>query len=206
MRTLLNPIVFFVLLGAARISVAQSSDSSSEIGRSLFTERNLPKLAIDISKTDVEVLRQHPREYVSITVTAGGNVYRKVGLHLKGSLGSFRTVDEKPSFTLDFGRFDSSLRFHGLTKIHLNNSVEDPAYVNEIIGSELFHAAGIPAPRVTRAQIEMNGKRLGFYVLKEAFDDDFLSVHFRKPDGALVPLCGNQITKGSGYSCSNRLI
>jgi hypothetical protein len=63
--------------------------------------------------------------------------------------------------------------------------VEDPSYTNEKLGSELFAAAGLPAPRVTRALVELNGRPLGLYVLKEGFTEDFLALHFQRLSGEL---------------------
>jgi len=60
---------------------------------------------------------------------------------------SFRSLDDKPALTLDFDKFATTQRFHGLSRIHLNNSVEDPGYLNEAIGAELFRAAAC-RPRV----------------------------------------------------------
>lgn len=59
---------------------------------------------------------------VRITVREGRKVYTNVALHLKGSY-SFQPIDAKPSVTLNFDKFAVGQRFHGLTKIHLNNSV-----------------------------------------------------------------------------------
>ena len=160
----------------------------------VFADGIIPILSIELPNPEIERLRQQPRRYVRATLREGTKVYRNVGLHLKGSTGSFRPIDEKPSFTLDFTRFSTNETFHSFTKIHLNNSVEDPAYVNEVIGSELFRAAGIPAPQVTRSVVELNGKRLGLYVLKEGFDDTFLEAHFHNRSGALYePLPGSDI-------------
>jgi spore coat protein CotH len=94
-------------------------------------------------------------------------------------------VDDKPSFTVNCDRFRAGQRFHGLSKIYLNNSIEDPSYLNEKLGSELFCAAGLPSPRVSHALVELNGRRLGLYVLKEGFAGEFLARHFQRPDGNL---------------------
>ncbi|HEY9073751.1 MAG TPA: CotH kinase family protein, partial [Desulfobaccales bacterium] len=133
----------------------------------------------------MENLRQHPREFVAGKVSEGLAVYPQVGVHLKGSVGSFRSVDDKPGFTLDFCRFNEGQKFHGLRRIHLNNSLEDPSFANEKLGSELFQAAGVPAPRVTRATLVLNGRNLGLYVLKEGFTEDFLACHFKRVGGEL---------------------
>ncbi|HWN93680.1 MAG TPA: CotH kinase family protein, partial [Methylomirabilota bacterium] len=111
-----------------------------------------------------------------------------VGIHLKGSIGSFRSIDDKPGLTLSFEKFVPQQRFHGLRKFHLNNSVEDASYMNELIGSDLFQAAGVPAPRVGHAIVELNGRALGLYVLKEGFAEEFLARFFSQPEGNLYDI------------------
>ena len=154
-------------------------------GADLFTNGAVQRIRIDLKAGDMESLRRQAREFVPATVSAGTTVYSNVAVHLKGAVGSFRPLDDKPGFTLDFCRLLAGRRFHGLRRIHLNNSVEDPSYVNEKLGSELFGAAGVPAPRVSRAWVTLNGRTLGLYVLKEGFTEDFLACHFKQVSGDL---------------------
>lgn len=162
-------------------------------GADLFTNGIVHRLRIELAPDAAASLKTNARRFVSATVSEGTTTYAQVGVRLKGSVGSFRPLDDKPGLTLDFGEFKESQRFHGLRRIHLNNSVEDPSYVNEKLGSELFLAAGIPAPRVARALVVLNGRAPGLYVLKEGFTEDFLSCHFKQvgselyePDPALA--------------------
>lgn len=143
------------------------------------------RLRLEIPSDALAALRADARKDVRAILREGGATYPDVGLHLKGSTGSFRPVEDKPAMTLDFARFGGGSRFHGLRKLHLNNSVEDPSYVNEQLGSELFRAAGVPVPRVIHALVELNGRPLGLYVLKEGFTADFLAGYFKKLDGNL---------------------
>ncbi|MDB6039510.1 MAG: cotH 3 [Verrucomicrobiales bacterium] len=184
----------FILLGLIEpkrwccFAANRSSDDS------LFAAGAIRTIRIDLPDSQLAALRRKPRHNVRATIREGSMEFRAVGVHLKGSTGSFLPIDQKPSFTLNFKQFGTNQGFHGLHKIHLNNSIEDPAYVNEKIGSELFNAAGIPAPRVTRALVELNGRALGLYVLKEGFDDDFLDSHFHTRKGALYePVGGGDI-------------
>jgi len=154
-------------------------------GADLFTNHALVSLYLKITDSNLEALRKESREFVPATVTERQTVYTNVAVHLKGSIGSFRPVDDKPAWTLDFSRFSPGQKFHGLRRIHLNNSVEDPSYCNERLGSELFQAAGVAAPRVTRAMLSLNGRRQSLYVLKEGFTEDFLSCYFARPSGNL---------------------
>lgn len=174
-------------------SLAAAQSPASCPGAELFTNGLIRQIKIDLLANSVANLSQQPREYVRATVTEGGNVYSNVGVHLKGS-ESFRTLDDKPSLTLDFGKFAKGQKFHNLRKIHLNNSVEDPSYVSEIIGGEMFRAAGVPTPRATRALVAINGRVRGLYVLKEGFTEDFLSCYFsRISDQLYEPENGNDV-------------
>lgn len=155
-------------------------------GAELFTHPGIHRLAITLASEDFGRLRENSRQDVpAVIVEDGQTTYPDVMLHLKGSTGSFRGIDDKPAFTLKFGNPAGDGRFHGLRKVHLNNSVEDPSYFNEYAGSELFRAAGVPAPRVTHAVVTLNGRRLGLYVLKEGFTAEFLGQYFRDPHGNL---------------------
>ena len=163
-------------------------------GATLFGSRPLLTIRLRIEEADLERLRQEGRRYVPADVDDGRMVLRRVGLHLKGSSGSFQPIDRKPSLTLNFAEFTAGQRFHGLRKIHLNNAAEDPSYFNEFAGVEVFRAAQLPAPRVTHAVVWLNDRRLGLYVLKEGFTADFLRLHFSNPDGNLYePEIGHDV-------------
>jgi spore coat protein H len=151
---------------------------------SLFTNGEVLRLSIDIPEAGRASLRREPRRYVKAAVREGDTVYTNVGLHLKGSIGSFRSVDEKAGLTLNFDFFGSeSGRFHGLKKFHLNNSVQDPSYLSELIASQMFRQAGVPAPRATHALVQLNGRKPEFYVLLESVDRDFLARDFKQTRG-----------------------
>src|SRR2546422_2125711 len=121
----------------------------------LFTNGAIVQLHLEIPQTAVESLKKEKRKFVRATVKDGEQAYRQVGIHLKG-VGSFRPIDDKPSFTLKFNEFSSGQRFHGLTKIMLNNSVQDPTYLNELLCGALFREAGVPTVRATHARVWLN--------------------------------------------------
>ncbi len=167
-------------------------------GSELFTNGAISRIQIKITPADLDKLRKDSRQFVPATVSDAESSYFQVAIHLKGSVGSFRPLEDKPGLTLDFAKFEPNQRFHGLRRIHLNNSIEDPSYCNEQLGGELFRAAGIPAPRVSRAVVFLNGRGLGLYVLKEGFTEDFLACYFKKPGG-------NLFEPGEGHDVNQRL-
>ncbi len=154
-------------------------------GEDLFTNGTVRQVRVELGPEALAALRKDPRGYVSAQIRDGDTTYAGVEIHLKGSTGSFRPLDDKPGLTLKFDPAQPGGTFHGLPKIHLNNSVEDPSYMNEHLGAELFRAAGIPAPRVAYANVTMNGRPLGLYVLKEGFTEDFLAGYYHDTSGNL---------------------
>lgn len=151
-----------------------------------FSKGTIPHLKIELGPKELQQLRQNPREYVRATVIEEkGKRYADVGIHVKGAAGSFRAIDDRPALTLNFDKFDKKQKFHDIDKLHLNNSVQDGSYLCELLCSELFLANGTPTPRVTHARVWLNGRDLGFYVLKEGFDATFLRRHFKDATGNL---------------------
>jgi hypothetical protein len=167
---------FLLVLLPSSLAVGANGD--------LFAQGALWRLQLEIPAQEMKSLRSRPREYVKATLREGTNILRDIGIRLKGA-SSFQPLDQKPAFTLNCDKFVFGQRFNGLSKFYLNNSLEDPTYVNEKLGSELFSAMGVPAPRVSHALVELNGKRVGLYVLKEGFAPEFLSRYFDRTEGNL---------------------
>lgn len=151
----------------------------------LFTNGVVLRLNLEISPAGLASLRREPREYVVATLREGTNVHPNVAVHLKGSSGSFRQLDDRPGFTLNFDNFQPDGRFHGLRKLHLNNGRQDPTRLSELIAGELFRQAGVPAARAAHALVELNGRPMGLYVLMEAMNKEYLEAQFQNPDGNL---------------------
>jgi len=186
-----------LLCQAAEESSTNASDNGPKQRRStdeIFKKDGFLRIKIEVPREGVNKLRGHSwgwgesqkqRPIVQATVYEGGKVYTNVALHLKGAAGSFRPVDDRPGFTLNFDKFVKGQRFHGLDKISLNNSLQDPSYLSEKLCREMFNAAGVPTPLATHAKLEFNGRDLGVYVLAEGWDKEFLKRHFKNTKGNL---------------------
>jgi hypothetical protein len=153
----------------------------------VFTNQPVWKVQIEIAPENIDRLRKNSRSDVHASVRLFDQTFADVGIHLKGS-GSFRPIDEKPNLTLDFSRYVRDQAFYGFSKIHLNNSVEDGSYLKEQIGSEMFRAAQLPAPLVSHALVELNGKSLGLYVAKEGFTESFICRFFTNTTGNIYDI------------------
>ena len=87
-----------------------------------FTNHTIPRIRIQLDQDALAALRNKFREYTKATVMEGTNIWREVGIHLKGQYGTFQGIDGRPSLTLNFDKDQKGQRFHGLDKLHLNNS------------------------------------------------------------------------------------
>ncbi len=172
----------FAVFFFSQTAIAQTRDESIEFFRPTTA---IPTLKITLDQETLKELNRDPRKYVKSTVRVDDKTYVNVGLHLKGAAGSWRNWDDKPGLTLNFDKFTDQQRFRGLDKIHLNNGVQDGSFLQELLANELAMALGVPACRCTHAIAELNGRKVGPYVLKEGFDKLWLKRHFKTSDGNL---------------------
>src|SRR5215212_1845444 len=170
------------LLIAAPVTAAEKPDPAADLFKPAGP---VPVFKIETDKATADSLRREPRKYVPCTLKVADQTFKGVGIHIKGAAGSTRPWDDKPALTLNMDKFAPHQSFRGLDKFHLNNSVQDGTYLNEIVCSELSLAAGLPTPRATHALVELNGRKVGLYVLKEGFDAVFLARHFGDATGNL---------------------
>jgi len=107
--------------------------------------------------------------------------FTNVGVIKKSFAGS-RSQD-KPSIRLDFDKFNPSQgkvaeESLGLKNLTLNNSVQDPSYVRQIIGYDIFRQAGLPFPLCNYAKVTINGDDYGAYINLEPFKKAFVERNF----------------------------
>ena len=176
---------FAAEVAASPDSPLASPQSRAALSEVFFGSGVVPHLFIEVSGTNLVLIRRNERQDVRATVREGDAIYPEVALHVKGAAGSHRLFDDNPALTLNFDKFWEGHHFHGLDKLHLNNSVQDPTYMTEHLCSTLFREAGVPSPRVAHVRLTLNGRHLGLYVLKEGFDKEFLRRWFRSPNGNL---------------------
>jgi len=64
--------------------------------------------------------------------------------------------------------------FFGITKMTLNNMVQDNSYIHETLTYRLFRAVGVPAPRTGFADVTLNGINYGLHLNVETVDPKML--------------------------------
>ena len=169
----------------ALAAVVEGAEDESE---TLFADR--PPLRIEISLPDSQwdllasgsMQQRVAKPSAKATVRADGRNYREVAVQLKG-FSTFEPLEGRPSLTLDFNEHIRGQKFHGLTKISLNNSAQDPSRLHERLAREVMASAGLPVPRATHAIVSLNGRELDLYVLVEGYGANFLKRNFGDASG-----------------------
>ena len=190
-HVLLRVLVGLSLVHALCAARSPAEDSApavktkrSAVGAAFFDDPAVRLFDLRIPEAELSQLGRSSRTYVKAELSEGDTVLTSVGVRLKGN-GSFRTIEEKPSFAIKFDEYTDGQNYHGFKKLMFNNSVQDPSYLSELLATVLFRDAGVPAARVTHARMRLNGRDLGLYVVIEAMNKDFLKHNFGNSKGNL---------------------
>ena len=138
-------------------------------------------------------------------VTVGEETFAKVGIRYKGN-GTIGDASRsiKKSLKIDLDRAGGTGRFGGSKTINLHCEVTDPSKCREILGYEVYRAAGAPAPRTALADVRLSvpGKYekelLGLYTVVEEVDKPFLRDRFGTDKGLLMKPEGLQAFEDLG--------
>ena len=129
-------------------------------------------------------LAADPDTWVEGAISFDGVTLSPVGVRLKGSTGSARTLDQKAAFKVKLTEYGGE-RLRGLEELTLNNMVQDASLVHEQLAYTTFRDARVPAPRVAYAAVTLNGEARGVYLHVESPDRTFLARWYPNPDGDL---------------------
>jgi spore coat protein H len=172
------------LLLMAFAMAPSSASQSADKAQAFFDSTNLTLFQVELADAEIQELMQTPRSYVPGKVRVGERTWENVGIRLKGT-GTFEPIYARPSLALKFNWKEDAQQFAGLNKLFLENSDQDASRLCKLVANGAFADAGVPAPRITQAQVELNGHKLGLYVVSEAINKGFLKHHFGTAEGNL---------------------
>lgn len=137
----------------------------------IFSGDGVHRIAFSLSAEARLALDAAERPEVHAEMSFDGLPFPDVGLRLKGS-GSYETMAGKPAFNVDLNQWVRGTRLDGLKAFRLHTGKSwDPTRTREWLSYELARAAGLLAPRVGFAWVEVDGQPYGIYVLVEKHDD-----------------------------------
>lgn len=135
------------------------------------------------------------KKYLPAEIIIDGNKLDTVGVRHKGFSSNWGIEDSKSPmkkpFKIDINEFVKGQKYDGLKKFSLNNGYEDPTLMRDFLALKLMRDAGVPAPRVSYANLYLNGKHWGVYLIVEQVDKTFLKKHFSSNKGNLYKCVNN---------------
>ena len=111
----------------------------------------------------------------------------EVGVHRKGRY-SWDPSNQKPPLKIKFTEFGGE-RFLGLTRLTLNNAIQDPSMLRERMSYSVYRAAGVVAPMANNAKLYIRKNAAadyeyyGVYVNVQTLDRRFVESHFDEVGG-----------------------
>jgi spore coat protein CotH len=156
----------------------QPSPSGVDEAAEIFDPTEVADIDLGLPQSSMDALAVDPDTYVpgSITLTTSTTTYERpnVGIRLKGN-ATFRTLDDKAAFKVKIPFSVPGQRLAGLRTLTLNNMVEDPSMVHELLAYRAYRALGLPASRTGYAQVSVNGIDYGLHLNLETLDDVFFA-------------------------------
>ena len=200
-------VVFLVSLVLAACGPGQGGappsvgNGSGDEGAYLFDDSVVRTYSLEISDENLAFIDASParEEYVEGALVVEGERIESVGIRYKGGIGSFTgcvvggpggildvsgpKICPKLGMKISFNLYVPDRRWQGLKKLQFHAMNQDPTYMKEALGYQMFQDFGVASPRTAFARIEINGEFAGLYILIEELDSTFTESRFGDLEG-----------------------
>ncbi len=154
-------------------TASPSLDAATE---TIFLSDTVHRIDFTLTQDAFERINTRDGNWGQAAMSFDGLAFDSVGLRLKGS-ASFDLMNGKPAFKVDMNRGVPGTRLRTLKGFNLHNgNVYDPTRARDHISYTLAREAGLMAPRVSWAEVYVNGQL--FYMLIESHDDQMIEANF----------------------------
>ena len=154
----------------------------------LFDQSRVHTIDIVMDDWDGFIKTATSEEYSVATVVIDGEAYCNVGIRGKGntSLSSVASMNsERYSFKIEFDQYDSTMSYHGLDKLSLNNLIQDNTMMKDYLVYTMMNEFGVNTPLCSYVNITVNGEDWGLYLAVEGVEDAFLQRNYGSDYGEL---------------------
>lgn len=154
----------------------------------LFDNTKVHTVDIVMDDWDEFIANATSEEYAAAAVVIDGEVYKNVGIRAKGNT-SLSTVaslgSERYSFKIEFDHYDSSITYHGLDKLSLNNLIQDSTMMKDYLTYTMMNRFGVDSSLCSYVYITVNGEDWGLYLAVEGVEESFLERNYGSDHGEL---------------------
>jgi uncharacterized protein (TIGR03437 family) len=148
-----------------------------------FDDTLVQRIDLTVGANDwASLLRNYEADtYYSASFVWNG-ILEEVGIRQHGG-GSRSGI--KPNLDINFSYYSKKQTFLGLPFVNLKANNEDPSNLREWVSMKFYRMMGFPAPREAPAQLYVNGRYVGVYMIVEHLDTTFLQRNFGEGGGYL---------------------
>ena len=154
----------------------------------LFDNTRVHTIDIVMDNWDELIANATSEEYYTAHVVIDGEAYKNVAIRGKGntSLSTVSSMDSnRYSFKVEFDHYDSSITYHGLDKLSLNNLIQDTTMMKDYLTYTMMNEFGVVAPLCSFVYLTVNGEDWGLYLAVEGVEDSFLERNYGSNYGEL---------------------
>lgn len=184
---LLALVVTGVFLNAPSLGIQAASTDQGYESRLFDTSR---VHTIDIVMEDWEGFLEGctDEEYELCSVVIDNESYNNVAIRAKGNTSLTQVAsygNDRYSFKIEFDHYDSTISYHGLDKLSLNNIIQDNTYMKDYLTYQMMGYFGVDAPLCSYVYITVNGEDWGLYLAVEGVEESFLERNYGSDYGEL---------------------
>ena len=170
---LLALVVTGVFLNAPSLGIQAASTTQGYESRLFDTSR---VHTIDIVMDDWEGFLEGctDEEYELCSVVIDNESYNNVAIRAKGNTSLTQVAsygNDRYSFKIEFDHYDSTISYHGLDKLSLNNIIQDNTYMKDYLTYQMMGYFGVDAPLCSYVYITVNGEDWGLYLAVEGVEE-----------------------------------
>lgn len=197
-------LVVVLLLTGVCMAFGTSSDSSgTTMGYEdkLFDTSSVHKINIVMDDWDEFISNAESEEYYACTLEIDGETYKNVAIRGKGNTSLTKVAaygNDRYSFKVEFDRYDSSVTYHGLDKLCLNNIIQDNTYMKDYLCYRLMAEMGVASPLCSYVYVSVNGSDWGLYLAVEGVEESFLQRNYGSDYGELYKPDSQSMGGGRG--------
>lgn len=196
-------LVVVLLLTGVCMAFGGNADGGTTMGYEdkLFDTSSVHKINIVMDDWDDFISNAESEEYYACTLEIDGETYKNVAIRGKGNTSLTKVAaygNDRYSFKVEFDRYDSSVTYHGLDKLCLNNIIQDNTYMKDYLCYRLMAEMGVASPLCSYVYVSVNGSDWGLYLAVEGVEESFLQRNYGSDYGELYKPDSQSMGGGRG--------
>lgn len=163
----------------------QKASTVMEYENTLFDTTRVHTIDIIMDDWDMFTANCKNEEYYTCTVVIDNEAIKNVAIRGKGNTSLSMVSNDRYSYKIEFDHYDSTVTYHGLDKLCLNNIIQDNTYMKDYLTYQMMNKMGVAAPLCSYVYVTVNGEDWGLYLAVEGVEESFLQRNYGKDYGEL---------------------